>query len=177
MFFENLQGLWTIFISSLIVYAVFIVWLRLFGKRTLSKWNAFDFIVTIALGSTMATVILSKDIVILEGILASFLLIFFQFVITFLSSRVKFVDKLVKAEPTLLFFRGKYREDTMKQQRVTKSEIRSAIRDAGIGAMEKVEAVVLETDGTFSVIERSEMSGGKSALEDVEGYDEVNDKS
>jgi uncharacterized membrane protein YcaP (DUF421 family) len=177
MFFESLQGLWTILITSLIVYAAFIIWLRLFGKRTLSKWNAFDFIVTIALGSIMATVILSKDIVILEGILASFLLIFFQFVITFLSSHVKYFDKIVKAEPTLLYFRGEYGEDRMKKQRVTKSEILSAIRDSGIGSMEMVEAVVLETDGTFSVIQRSEVSGGESALKDVDGYDEINDKN
>jgi uncharacterized membrane protein YcaP (DUF421 family) len=53
-----------------------------------------------------------------------------------------------------------------RRQRVTESEIRAAIRNKGIAAMEDVTAVVLETDGTFSVIKKS--SGeSKSALQDV----------
>lgn len=171
MFFDSWQEIFQIFISCLVAYTSLIIWLRIFGKRTLSKWNAFDFIVTIALGSIMATVVLSKDTVILEGVFASVLLIFFQFIITFLSTRIDFIEKIVKAEPTLLFYKGNYREDAMKRQRVTKGEILSAIRTSSIGSVEKVEAVVLETDGEFSVIEKSDSENANSALEDVEGYE------
>jgi uncharacterized membrane protein YcaP (DUF421 family) len=53
----------------------------------------------------------------------------------------------------------------LKSQRVTKSEIRAAIRGAGILAIEDVAAVVLETDGSFSVMAHSN-SGSKTALSD-----------
>ncbi len=57
----------------------------------------------------------------------------------------------------------------MKNQRVSKGEILSAIRASSVGSLEKVEAVVLETDGSFSVIKKSENGDSNSALEDVEG--------
>lgn len=176
MFFESWFDIWRIFISCLIAYISIIAFLRMSGKRTLSKWNAFDFIVTIALGSILASVILSAKTKILEGIFAAILLIFFQFIITFLATRIKSFDKVIKAEPTLLFFRGEYKKDLMKNQRVAKSEILSAIRASSIGSLDKVEAVVLETDGTFSVIEKSNTSKDDSALEDVKGYNSQDTK-
>lgn len=43
--------------------------------------NAFDFVVTVALGSTLATVLLSGDVSLLEGPLAFFLLCALQYVV------------------------------------------------------------------------------------------------
>lgn len=171
MFFENWYAVLQVFLTSLFAYSILIVFLRISGKRTLSKWNAFDFIVTIALGSILASVILSKDVVVLEGVLASGLLIGFQFIITWLGVRISWINDLVKAKPTLLYSQDKFLFDKMKQQRVAKSEILAAIRASSIGSLEKVEAVVLETDGSFSVIEKSENGNSNSALEDVEGED------
>lgn len=170
MFFENWSEIYRIFISALVAYIVFIIILRISGKRTLSKWNAFDFIVTIALGSLLAGAIVSKSNKILEGLFAAALLIVFQFTITFLSTRLDFVKNLVKAKPTLLYYQNEYLKDAMKKQRVTKGEILAAMRTSSIGSVDAVEAVVLEADGSFSVIEKSESSDSDSALEDVEGF-------
>lgn len=169
MFFESWYGILQVFISCLVAYSSLILWLRVSGKRTLSKWNAFDFIVTIALGSILATVILSKDVKIAEGIVASVLLIAFQFIITWLSVRVKWIEDLVKSKPTLLYDKDEFLFNKMKRQRVAKAEILAAIRASSIGSLEKVKAVVLETDGSFSVIKKSENDDSNSALEDVEG--------
>lgn len=171
MFYESYYELFRVLISGLLAYVSLIIWLRVSGKRTLSKWNAFDFVVTIALGSILATVILSDKVKITEGVLASFALIAFQYLITWLSVRVDWVEKLVKARPTLLFFDGEFREDAMRRQRVAKGEIIAAIRTSSIGSIERVKAVVLESDGRFSVIENSESDDGNSALQDVEGFD------
>ena len=43
-----------------VAYIAIIFMLRLSGKRTLSKWNSFDFVVTIAFGS-MSSRILTKN--------------------------------------------------------------------------------------------------------------------
>jgi uncharacterized membrane protein YcaP (DUF421 family) len=70
MFFDDWFGLLRILIVSILAYGALIVLLLASGKRTLSKWNSFDFVVTIALGSTLATVIMSKDVSFTEGIFA-----------------------------------------------------------------------------------------------------------
>ncbi len=166
MFFDDWFGLLRVLIIGVFAYGALIFLLLASGKRTLSKWNAFDFVVTIALGSTFATVIISKDVSFAEGVLALGLLIGLQFIITWLSVRFKWMEKLVKAEPTLLFDKGEFLTDAMKRQRVAEGEVRMAIRAKGIAAVEEVEAVVLETDGSFSVIKKS-ATDSRSALADV----------
>lgn len=50
----DMRGLVRILMVGIGGYAALIGVLRLSGKRTLSKMNAFDLIVTVALGSTLA---------------------------------------------------------------------------------------------------------------------------
>ncbi len=166
MFFDNWFALVRILTIGILTYFALIFLLRISGKRTLSKWNAFDFVVTIALGSILASVVMSKDITFADGIAAFVLLIGLQFVITQLSVRFDFVKNLIKAKPTLLLDKGEFLHDAMKRQRVGESEIRSAIRAVGSAAVEDTEAVVLETDGTFSVIKKSP-NGSRTAFKDV----------
>ena len=166
MFFDDVQGLVRLLIIGVLGYVALVFCLRVSGKRTLSKWNVFDFVVTIALGSILASVIISKSVALLEGILAFVVLIGLQYLITWLSVRSSKFAALVKAEPTLLLSDGEYCTAALKSQRVTKSEIRAAIRGAGILAIEDVAAVVLETDGSFSVLKQNN-SGLKTALSDV----------
>lgn len=158
------------------LYTVLIFLLRISGKRTLSKWNSFDFIVTIAFGSTLASSLLNRNITILQSIAAFGLLIGLQFVITFLTVRSKSVEKLVKAKPVLLLYRGRFMEKTMKQQRISRSEVLAAVRNRGYASLEHVEAVVLETNGSFSVITSLEPKDPSSALEDVENYKQESEK-
>jgi len=166
MFFDDWSGIIRILIVGVLAYAALIIFLRVSGKRTLSKWNAFDFVVTIALGSTLASVVVSKDVVLIEGVIAFALLIGLQFVITRLSVRFDSIKNVVKAEPTLLFDKGEFLNEAMRRQRVTESEIRAAIRSEGFAAIEDAEAVVLETDGTFSVVKKS-ANDSRTALKDV----------
>lgn len=167
MFFDEWWTLLRIVVGGTLAYVFLIIFLRLSGKRTLSKWNAFDFIVTIAFGSVLATVITSKSIALIEGLLALILLIFLQFVITSLSVRVKWFRKLIKSDPTFLYNEGQFLESAMTDTRVVKGEILAAVRSSNISAMEDVKAVILETDGSFSVIEKKENST-YSALEGVQ---------
>jgi len=166
MFFDDWSGIIRILIVGILAYIALIIFLRVSGKRTLSKWNAFDFVVTIALGSTLASVIISKDVVLIEGVIAFALLIGLQFVITRLSVRFDSIKNVVKAEPTLLFDKGEFLPEAMRRQRVTESEIRAAIRSNGLAAIEDAEAVVLETDGTFSIVKNS-ADDSRTALKDV----------
>ncbi|CAN5381635.1 DUF421 domain-containing protein [soil metagenome] len=166
MFLNSWFNLLSVLIVGMLAYVALIILLRVFGKRTLSKWNAFDFVVTIALGSILASVTLSKNVPLIEGISAFLLLIALQFIITKLSVRFDFIKNIIKAKPTLLLDKGEYLTDALRRQRVDESEVRAAIRAAGFAAIEEIEAVVLETDGTFSVVKHL-ADGSRSALQDV----------
>lgn len=156
MFFNDWSSLVRVVVVGTLAYGGLVLLLRISGKRTLSKMNAFDLIVTVALGSTLATVLLSKDVVLADGITAFALLIALQYLITWSSVRWPYVEKLVKAEPSLLFFQGQFLEKTLRQQRVTRAEIHAAVRAQGMPRLEDVAAVVQETDGSMTVLKKAE---------------------
>lgn len=147
---------WDSFIRIITVgslaYIGLIFFLRISGKRTLTKLNAFDLVVTVALGSTLATVLLNNSISLLEGLTAFALLIGGQYIITFIAVRSKSFNQFIKAEPKLLYLDGSFLEDAMKKERINRVEILQSIRNQGVGSLEKVKAVVLETDGSMSII-------------------------
>ena len=138
--------------SAVWAYGALVLLLRISGKRTLTKLNAFDLVVTVALGSTLATVLLSKDVSLAEGVLALALLIALQFVITWLSVRSPRFQDMIKAEPTLLLTRGRFLDGALKAERITREEVLAAMRAEGVPDIARVAAVVLETDGSISII-------------------------
>lgn len=134
-------------------YILLILIIRITGKRTLSKMNAFDLIITVALGSSFATVILDTSIALMEGMAALGLLVLLQYVITFTSVRYKAVRKLIKSDPTLLYYHGLFIEKNMMNERISKDEIDQHVRNSGYSSYQQITAIVLESDGSLSVME------------------------
>ncbi len=155
MFFDTFFGLARVVVISSLAYVSLILVLRLAGKRSLAKLNAFDLVVTVALGSTLATVLLSGDVAFLEGLLAFAMLAMLQWGVSRLSIVWPAFRNLVRSHPRLLVENGQYLREAMQDERITADEIESVVRSAGVGRMEDVAAVVLETDGSLSVIKQS----------------------
>lgn len=152
MFFSSGTMLIRTLVVGVLAYISLVLLLRLSGRRTLSKMNAFDLVVTVALGSTFATILLNRDVSLAEGVMALALLIGLQYAVTWSSVRAAWIRKLVTGEPALLFYRGRFLDDALRAARVTEDEVRAAVRSQGLAALDGIEAVVLETDGSFSVI-------------------------
>jgi uncharacterized membrane protein YcaP (DUF421 family) len=152
MLFNGWDTLVRTLVVGILAYVGLVLILRITGKRTLSKLNAFDLIVTVSLGSTLATILLNKEVALAEGILAFLILSGMQYLVTWSSVRWKWVRNIVKSEPQLLVHNGEILEQAMKKERVTVDEIQAATRSANLHALAEVDMVVLETDGTLSII-------------------------
>lgn len=152
MFFSGLEGVWRTLIVGICAYVSLIGVLRFAGKRTLSKMNAFDLVVTVSLGSTLATILLSKDVAWAEGVTAFLLLAGAQFAVTWTSIRSPSFRRWVKAEPRAMLRDGRMIEEALRAERVTKDEVEAAIRSAGYLDPAAIALVMLETDGSMSVV-------------------------
>lgn len=164
LFFDGWPPLLRTTITGILAYVCLIAFLRIAGKRLLSKMNAFDLVITVSLGSTLASILLNKDVTLAQGVLALAILVGLQFLITWSSIRARWIRRLVSGEPSLLLHRGEFLRVAMRRERVTEDEVRAAIRAAGLHAVEKAEAVVLETDGSLSVVR----SGGEIATSSLD---------
>lgn len=150
MLFQGWEGIGRTIMVGTLAYVTLVLFLRISGKRTLAKLNAFDLVVTVALGSTLSAVLLQESVAFAEGAVALALLILLQFLVTFASVRWTGFAKLVRSEPTLLARNGEFCHAAMKRQRITEDEALSAIRSAGGGGLEAVKTLILESDGTIS---------------------------
>lgn len=154
MFFNGWDSLLRTLVVGVLAYCALVFFLRVAGKRTLSKMNAFDWVVSVALGSILATILLNQDVALAQGALALGLLMTLQFIVTWSSVRARWVRKVIAAEPSLLAYQGQFLEQTMLKERVTQDDVMAAIRASGQASVEDVGAVILGTDGTFNVVQK-----------------------
>ncbi len=147
-------------------YLFLVVVLRVSGKRTLAKLNAFDLVVTVAFGSTLATTFLSQDVSWVEGAVALGLLAGLQFVVAALATLSGGSRAVLTASPTVVLRDGRMLEGPIRKQRLTEADVRQAVRASGLGALGAVAAVVIESDGSLSVISQDKLGDG-SALDGV----------
>ncbi|WKK70314.1 DUF421 domain-containing protein [Rathayibacter oskolensis] len=162
---------WSDVIRTLVLgassYVTLVALLRFSGKRTLSQLNAFDFVVTVALGSTLATILLSSDVSWAEGAAALLLLAGLQFVVAWSTARWQRLRGLVTSSPRVLLRDGVLDAVAVRSVRLTDAEVRQAVRSSGSGDLSSIAAVVLETNGTLSVIPRVSFGNG-SAMADLD---------
>lgn len=164
MFWTSWETLLKIAVVGLGAYAGLVLIQKVSGKRTLSKLNAFDLIVTVALGSVLATAILSPDVSLADGLVAFAVLIGLQLAVTFLSVRSRPIRSAVKASPTRVVRDGEMLAGAMLRERIAADEIRQAVRSAGKATLQGLD-VVLETNGELSVVPHVE--GGADGMKDV----------
>ncbi|WP_338766870.1 YetF domain-containing protein [Bernardetia sp. ABR2-2B] len=154
IFFTSWENVARVIIMTFLAYVSLIFLIRISGKRTLSKMNAFDFVVTIALGSAFATISLNDNIAIAEGVTCFAILVFMQYIITWLSVRFRGFKKLISGNPILLLYKGELYEDILKQERIAIDEIYLSARKEGIDNLNDIDAIVLETTGDISIMKK-----------------------
>ena len=118
---------------GVLAYLAVVFFLRLSGKRTLSMMDPFDFVITTALGSTLAQTILTKEVTLLDGLAAFAVLIGLQFVVTWMAVHSRLVRRLIKPQPKLLFYRGEFLKEVMNHEHIHEVEILAACDHYGIG--------------------------------------------
>jgi len=159
--YTDAAGIIRVAVTAVLAYAALVILLRVSGKRTLADMNAFDFVVTVALGSTLASTILSPSVSLAQGLTALVVLVVLQAILAALGARFDWARRAMKAEPTLVVHRGELLRDAMLKTRLSEAAVLAAIRASGEADIADVHAVVLETNGEISVI--PEPPGAKGA--------------
>jgi uncharacterized membrane protein YcaP (DUF421 family) len=159
LFFAGWKPLLHTLVIGALSYPLMLVMLRISGHRTLSKMNAFDLVVTVALGSTLASAITSSDVSLAQGLLAFALLISMQVIVAWLAKRSSRMEWLFTGEPVLLYHDQKFLWGAMRRARITKEELCAGMREEGASSLDQVNAIVLETNGKLSVTRQREAAG------------------
>jgi uncharacterized membrane protein YcaP (DUF421 family) len=174
MLLERLGASWTqlaaVLVSAFAVYLVVIVLTRLAGVRSLAKMGSFDFAATVAVGSTMATALVGSS-PLAAALLGLVMLFGLQYLIATLRRRDLLLG-LVDNDPILLMAGDEVLEGNMRHARVSREELWSQLRMAGVHSRSQVRAVVMETTGDISVLRQGEPVDDE-LLQGVRGHEHL----
>lgn len=140
-----------IFLSAAGIYFTVILFTRLNGKRSFSSMSSFDFAMTVAVGSIIASTVLSSTVSLPEGIVGLASLFLLQALVAFIR-RNPTLKKTIDNSPTLLIKDGVILEENLRSCRLTDGDLRSKLRAKGVRNMSQVDAVIFETTGDVSII-------------------------
>lgn len=165
MWFEIWTAMLRIGLFSVVTYVALTALIRVFGKRTISKMNPGDFVITVAIGSVAGSMIVSPEVPIMNGLAALTGLLGMQFVVERLTSKWSGLRRAVDGSPTLLLHRGTLLTDNLARENVDEEDILAALRKRGLARLDDAEAVVLEIGGGFSVVPKQDAE--PDTLQDV----------
>lgn len=134
------------------IYVSLLCFTRLVGLRSFSKLSSFDFAITVAMGSVVATVILSKDPPLLQGIVGLASLFLVQAIVSVLRKHSGRVRQAVDNTPLLLMAGEEVLSENLHKARMTMDDLRAKLREANVIHPGQIRAVVMESTGDVSVL-------------------------
>jgi uncharacterized membrane protein YcaP (DUF421 family) len=157
-------------LGALLVYFAVLLYTRIAGLRSFAKMSGTDFAGTVAIGSAMATVVLSRSVPLAQGLVGIGMFFLIPVGLAFLRRRGTGIDRIVENQPLLLMRDGELIEHNLGRGRVSIEDLRAKLREANVIQLSQLKAVVLETTGDVSVLHGSDDTDVEPwLLERVEG--------
>jgi len=126
---------------------------RINGLRSFSKMTNFDFVMTVAVGSLLASASQTNNwSSFLQAVVAMAALFLVQSVTAWLRRRSEKIEAIMQNTPVILMRNGEIIESALAETRVARSDLLAKLREANVLDMQQVRAVVLETTGDISVL-------------------------
>ena len=169
--YDSLSSILGVIISAAIIYVAVVAFVRISGKRSTAQMNNFDWLVTVAMGSLMASGILANNVSVADSVAAIGTLLGLQWLLTRAMIQWRVISRTVRAAPALLFHGTEFQPEAMRRERISRYEMLAAVRGAGYADMKQVQSVILEADGTISVLPYTDADPENPALQDVHGLE------
>ena len=144
------QSLLAVVLSTLGVYAVLVILVRLVGLRSFSKMTSIDFAMTITTGAVLASTLLNQSPPLAQGVVALATLFGLQAAVSW--GRRHGLSAVVDNDPLVLMAGDRMLRDNLRRARVTENDVWAKLRESNVLDPSEVRAVVLESTGDISVL-------------------------
>jgi uncharacterized membrane protein YcaP (DUF421 family) len=157
-------------VRAVVVYAFLLVALRVAGRRELAQMTSFDLILLLVISNAVQNSINAGDNSLTGGLISAVVLVGLNWLLGYATYRWRPMERLVEGKPLRIVSDGKVHLGAMRRELLTLSELRSALRKQGILRISDCRLVVLEPDGTLSIVKRD---FEPQSLEDLAHPDEL----
>ena len=164
MLFHSWSALGRVVVVTVVVFALVVVLLRIVGQQALAKMSGYDVVVTVTLGSILASAMVTRSVTVSEAATALVTLIALQETVRWFQSRWLPAHHAVREAPIVVLWDGKLLDDVMTDHNISGDEIRAVVRRAGWSSMGEMQLIALENDGEWSIVPRRERHTDFSAF-------------
>ena len=140
------------FLRAIFLYIVVLIVMRLMGKREIGQMQPFELAISIMIADLAATPMAETGIPISNGIVPILGLLVMHLVISTLNIKSTKAREIICGKPSILIYRGKIDEKTLRKERFTINELEERLRDNNIFNIGDVDYAILETSGQVTVI-------------------------
>ena len=140
------------FLRAIFLYIVVLIVMRLMGKREIGQMQPFELAISIMIADLAATPMAETGIPISNGIVPILGLLVMHLVISTLNIKSTKAREIICGKPSILIYRGKIDEKTLRKERFTINELEERLRDNNIFNIGDVDYAILETSGQITVI-------------------------
>ncbi|MDX1362874.1 MAG: DUF421 domain-containing protein [Arenibacter latericius] len=149
------QAILNVFISTVLIFSILIIWVRISGLRSFAKISSIDFASTIAIGSVLASTVLSANPSIIKSGMAIGFILGFQTLFSKLTLKFNWFSNLASNSPMLLMDRETILYDNLYTNNLSEEDLYAKLREANVLQFSEVKAVILETTGDITVLHGS----------------------
>lgn len=135
-----------------IIYFAVLVGLRLAGKREVGQLTILDLVVLLLIANAVQNAMVGADTSLLGGLIAAGTLLTINRLLAYFRLRSAKLRHLLQGTPTILVLHGKPIEEHLRREGIDEDTLAAALREHGIASIEQADTVVLETDGSISVV-------------------------
>ncbi|GAB3686121.1 DUF421 domain-containing protein [Salinisphaera aquimarina] len=143
-----------VLISGLGIYIALMLFTRIAGLRSFSKMSSFDFAITIAFGSVIASTLMAESPPLATGVFALAVLYTIQYAVSRARRASPLVERVVDNEPLVVMVGPDVLSANLDEARMTLGDLKSKLRMAGVTHRDQVLVVVMESTGDVSVLKR-----------------------
>ncbi|MCS4491334.1 DUF421 domain-containing protein [Corynebacterium sp. ES2794-CONJ1] len=139
-----------VILSGIFTYLGFIVLVRIFGARVLSKMHTFDAVVIVMFGAVAGRAVIGHPPTLMAGIVGLGTLMVMESIFGMIRDG-RYIKRVINSHPQVIVANGEMIDDQLRKTHVSPSDIRSALRRAGIPTLSMVQLMILEPTGDLTV--------------------------
>ena len=138
------------------MFFILFLLIRLLGKRELGQMTPFELVVLVVLGDLIQQGVTHNDFSLTGATLAICTFAFWALILSWTTYLFPRAKDLLDGAPRVVVRDGEIVRENLRRDRLTRDEILSEMRLAGIGRMSDVAWAILEPQGKMSFIRKDD---------------------
>ena len=146
----------SIFIRTFLIYILLSITLKTMGKRQLGELDVSELVSTLLISEIAALPIDDPDLPLMNAIIPIIFILSLEIILSYSKTKFNRLKKYVEGEPVFIIYKGKLKQQSLKDNRISINEFLAEMRNQGIGDIKQIEYALLEQNGKISILKRED---------------------